>query len=80
MDNPEYKYRCTKPLCSEVCTGYIDGFCISIENCAYKQERKTKFEKIKDMTIDEMAEMISDISECWYSGDVVNWLEREALE
>ena len=45
MNNPEYKYRCTKPLCSDVCMGYADGFCISIENCAYKQERQTRWNR-----------------------------------
>ena len=79
MDNPEYKYRCTKPLCSEVCTGYIDGFCISIENCAYKQERKTNFESIKDMTINKMATLLSDMSEQWSDDEMVEWLEREKI-
>ena len=62
MNNPEYKYRCTKPLCSDVCMGYADGFCISIENCAYKQKRKTNFENVTK-SINDLANFISEITE-----------------
>lgn len=79
MNNPEYKYRCTKPLCSECCTGYTDGFCVSFENCAYKQERQTNFENIKNMNINKMAKMLGDMSEQWSDDEMVEWLESEVI-
>lgn len=59
--------------------GYRDGFCVSIENCAYKQERKTNFENIKNMNINKMAKMLSDMSEQWSDDEMVEWLESEAV-
>jgi len=49
------KYKCTSKN-GEKCLGYKNnGECNSLENCGYKKEIITNFERIKAMSVEETA-------------------------
>lgn len=58
MKDEKYDVLCTEP--DTKCSGYYKGYCISIENCQYQKPVLTNYERIKKMSVEEMASFMAN--------------------